>query len=198
MAEECGDDVSISSLSKQWSHMTPSLRKLTATLQEGTEAPPIWGLPKPKQRLPLCWHNSSQKARLQPRKTLGIKLQIRITGKFCFRSRLIQPEDHVQDSLGTISIILNHDYTAVCVWYHIQESWSLGKPVQTGSLPDCFLSFGETKCMKRMRMRGQSSFWTLRARERWDRVLFWKICWSWLFNIMTFLYTLEFKKKMFS
>lgn len=44
---------------------------------------------------------------------LCIKLQTPVTGKFCFRSGLIHPENYVQEPLGAVSKILNHDYTAV-------------------------------------------------------------------------------------
>ena len=122
MAHDCGQDVNISSLrahtDSTWFRIWANSHQLSKRGERHRQ---------PEQSLrqadtSLCWHNSFNKARPQPRNTRGVKLPTPASSTFCCRSGPMHPEDCVQDPPGTISKILNRGYAAVCVRYHLVRS----------------------------------------------------------------------------
>lgn len=140
---------------KHRSHMVPSLRKVPAALWEETEAPPPWGIPRPKERIPCVDTTLQIKPDSGQRKHYVQTPNSFVKGNLCFSAEFTHPENDIQVLLGAVSKILNHDHTAVCKWHHhICKSWWPRRPVQTESLPNCLAPYWETAHRKNGKWEG--------------------------------------------
>lgn len=172
------------SLFKHRSHMIPSLRKLTPALRAGTEAPPLRGIPGPKQTIPVLTQPFKQS------QTPAKENVVYKTPNPCRWLILLQVRAYPSCKLcprASWRCFQNSEpWLHCCLWIIPPHPWVLiTQEACPDWVPSQLLPSLQGNYVHQKNAKGRALYTLkLSARERPARVLYWKMPWPRLFNII--------------